>query len=173
MKTYLSSKIKAAGKIVAIEAVDAVTSRLILEGDEAVQKPTSWVKEKGAQVGGYFVQYPGSDNYQSFEPAKSFENSHVLISSGMTFGQAFEMTAHGMTIARAGWNGKNQFVYRISATDLQSGLKYGFGEYQGEPAFVTVLCLKNAQNQLVVGWLPSSGDLFANDWQAFPATAGL
>lgn len=83
----------------------------------------------------------------------------------MNFGQAFEDVKAGKEAYRRGWNGKNQFIYRLKGQDLQQGLKYGYGEYEGEPTFVDTLVLKNAQNLLVVGWVPSLGDLFAEDWE--------
>lgn len=50
----------------------------------------------------------------------------------LDFGEAIKAVKEGKQIARKGWNGKNQFVYLIKGTDLQRGLKYGYGEYEGE-----------------------------------------
>lgn len=83
----------------------------------------------------------------------------------MNFGFALEAVKNGKSIHRKGWNGKNQFVYRLKGTDLQNCLGYGYGEYEFEPTFTSTLVLKNAQNLLVVGWVPSMGDLFAEDWE--------
>ena len=47
---------------------------------------------------------------------------------------------------------------------LASALGYGFGEYVGEPTFNDTLLLKNSQNRLAT-WVPSIGDLMAEDWQ--------
>ena len=82
----------------------------------------------------------------------------------MNFGEALEKVKAGHTIARTGWNGKGQFVYLISARDLQVGLKYGYGEYEGEPVFTDTLAIKTTHNQIQVGWLASQSDMLADDW---------
>lgn len=83
----------------------------------------------------------------------------------MNFGQAIEALKEGKSIHREGWNGKNMFLYLITGTNLQNALKYGYGEYEFEPTFVDTICMKTAQNTLVVGWLPSQVDILAEDWQ--------
>ena len=82
----------------------------------------------------------------------------------MNFGAALEAVLNGEAIARKGWNGAGQFVYLISARDLQVGLEYGYGEYEGEPVFTDVLAIRTAHNQIQVGWLASQSDMLANDW---------
>ena len=47
----------------------------------------------------------------------------------MNFGDALAAVKDGHAVARKGWNGTGQFVYLISARDLQVGLKYGYGAY--------------------------------------------
>lgn len=43
-------------------------------------------------------------------------------------------------ITRKAW--KNQFLYYMRGTELSTGLKYGYGEYENEPKFIDVLVLK-------------------------------
>ena len=83
----------------------------------------------------------------------------------MNFGEALEKVKAGYAISRAGWNGKGQFVYLISARDLQVGLEYGYGEYEGEPVFTDTLAIKTTHNQIQVGWLASQSDMLADDWR--------
>ena len=83
----------------------------------------------------------------------------------MNFGEALEKVKAGYAISRTGWNGKGQFVYLISARDLQVGLKYGYGEYEGEPVFTETLAIRTTNNQIQVGWLASQSDMLANDWR--------
>ncbi len=83
----------------------------------------------------------------------------------MNFGEAIEALKEGKSVLRSGWNGKNMFLYLIKGTDLQTGLKYAYGEYEGEPTFVDTICMKTAQNALVVGWLASQTDMLATDWE--------
>jgi hypothetical protein len=83
----------------------------------------------------------------------------------MKFGEALEAVKAGQLIKRTGWNGKNQFVYLLKGNDISKSFGYGYGEYEFEPTFTSTLVLKNAQNLLVIGWVPSMGDLFAEDWE--------
>ena len=83
----------------------------------------------------------------------------------MNFGEALEKVKAGHTISRAGWNGKGQYVYLISARDLQVGFMYGYGEYEGEPVFTDTLAIKTTHNQIQVGWLASQSDMLADDWR--------
>ena len=83
----------------------------------------------------------------------------------MNFGEALEKVKAGYAISRTGWNGKGQFVYLISARDLQVGLQYGYGEYEGEPVFTDTLAIRTTHNQIQVGWLASQSDMLADDWR--------
>ena len=83
----------------------------------------------------------------------------------MNFGEALEKVKAGYAISRTGWNGKGQFVYLISAMDLQVGLRYGYGEYEGEPVFTDTLAIRTTHNQIQVGWLASQSDMLADDWR--------
>lgn len=83
----------------------------------------------------------------------------------MNFGKALEQVKLGKSIKRKGWNGKNQFVYLIKGTELQSALRYGYGEYANEPMFTDVLAIKTTSDQIQVGWLASQSDMLSNDWE--------
>lgn len=71
----------------------------------------------------------------------------------MNFSDALVKIKTGERLRRAGWNGKGQFVY------LAVGVAH-FGEQ-----FQPFLILHNAQGQRQPGWLPSMGDLLAEDWE--------
>lgn len=86
----------------------------------------------------------------------------------MNFGQALEAVKNGSRIARSGWNGAGQWVIKIPGEHLAKSAGYGFGECMGEFTFAGVLALKNAQNIMQPGWVPSQGDLFAEDWVIVP-----
>lgn len=83
----------------------------------------------------------------------------------MNFGQAIEALKEGKKVARKGWNGKGQFVYLITGEQLQRGLQYGYGEYEGEPTIVDVLAIKTTSNHIQIGWLASQADMLSNDWE--------
>lgn len=81
----------------------------------------------------------------------------------MVFGEALEIVKTGSkSIRRAGWNGKGQHVY----LEEHLGFTIGDGVYKGQHrAYLPVLILFNSQQQHQPGWLPSMGDLMANDWE--------
>jgi hypothetical protein len=67
---------------------------------------------------GYLVEYldggkPNTDRfdgYVSWSPKEVFENAYRPV-SGLSFGLAMEALKQGKSLQRAGWNGKDQFVY--------------------------------------------------------------
>lgn len=91
----------------------------------------------------------------------------------MNFGQALEALKEGKKVSRSGWNGKGQFVlkaggYIVAKDKLRPGthITSEFLESRGVDAMEIVphLDLWNAQNKYVSGWVPSQGDMFAEDW---------
>ncbi len=81
------------------------------------------------------------------------------------FGIAIMHIKDGKRVCRAGWNGKDQFVFLIKGTSLQNVLQYGYGEYVGEPTIVDVLAIKTTKNEIQIGWLASQTDMLSQDWQ--------
>lgn len=81
----------------------------------------------------------------------------------MRFSEALEKVLSGSSmIRRAGWNGKGQHVY------LEDSLSYTIqeGVFKGtRREYQPVLVLFNTAQQHQPGWLPSMGDLLANDWE--------
>lgn len=121
---------------------------------------------------GYLVEYMdgGKPNhaahtgYISWSPKEQFDNAYRLV-AGMSFSQALEAIKAGKSVTRLDWNGKDQFVYLLPGEQLAKATGYGFGEYIGEPTFTATLVLRNAQGNLVCGWVPSIGDLMADTWE--------
>lgn len=71
------------------------------------------------------------------------------------FADALMGAMDGKRITRAGWNAGGQYV----AAQIPD---------KGSKMSRPYLYLKNAQNDFVP-WVPSQGDLFANDWAILPA----
>lgn len=130
--------------------------------------------EDGADDG-YLVEYvdggkandPRHAGYISWSPKDVFERPYRA-SHDMTFGQALEALKVGQRVSREGWNGKGQFVYLVTGESLQNTLKYGYGEYVGEPTIQSALAIKTTANQIQVGWLASQTDMLAEDWEILP-----
>ena len=110
---------------------------------------------------GYKVVYP--DGYESWSPKDVFEAAYRE-TSGMSFGLAIEAAKMGKKIARAGWNGKNQYV------ELGHDFSY---TAPGDIPVRPVQHLDIGSQALVfvgtrgrqVGWLASQADMLADDWK--------
>ena len=121
---------------------------------------------------GYLVEYldggkPNTDRfngYVSWSPKDVFDKAYRPV-VGLSFGLAVEALKSGKRVTRAGWNGKGQYVILIPGDHLARSAGYGFGEAIGEFSFGSVMALKNAQNIMQPGWVPSQGDVLADDWK--------
>lgn len=89
----------------------------------------------------------------------------------MNFGDALEIVKNGGLVARKGWNGENMFIFMgfprvevnsktsFSKVEIVDAFKVFGCAYQGP-----TICMKTAQDTIVVGWLASQTDMLANDW---------
>ena len=81
----------------------------------------------------------------------------------MSFGLAIEAVKKGLRIARAGWNGKDMYVF------LSDGVEFStmadMSEFANEDVYVSdLLVLRTAQKTLQPGWLATQSDILADDW---------
>ena len=101
----------------------------------------------------------------------SLESKAIPSGAFMSFGEALEALKQGYKLARSGWNGKDQYVVAQALTTTTEASKIWnihnkahaekLGGYIDVAPYFT---LKTAQNTLAMGWIPSTSDLFANDW---------
>ena len=99
------------------------------------------------------------------------EYNHPALIQGVKWQVAQYFAEQGFTILRSGWNGKGMFAtfspgqkalpadrFWIPANKEAAEENGGFMDV--EPYFA----LKTAQKTIQMGWVPSIGDLSANDW---------
>lgn len=98
------------------------------------------------------------------------------MSTHLKFGSALSALMNGNRIARAGWNGKNMFLF------LNPG-SHDFGDDDAVPSFVEGIPaelfnkgdtgtgtrlpninMRTASGSTVTGWLASQTDMLASDW---------
>jgi Protein of unknown function (DUF2829). len=114
---------------------------------------------------GYYVVY--EDGYESWSPKDVFEKAYRVCDE-MTFGLATEAVKKGQKITRKSWNGKGMFVV------YQKGYPQGIlcnkqtAEAWGLNEGDLFICNPYLQIKQVDGshsmWVPSIGDVLAEDW---------
>ena len=109
---------------------------------------------------GYKVLYP--DGYESWSQKDVFEAAYRA-TDGMSFGLAIEAAKMGKKIARAGWNGKNQYVELASCISYKNsaGEIVNVGHYAIGNEALAFVGTSGAQ----MGWLASQADMLADDWK--------
>lgn len=114
---------------------------------------------------GYLVMY--SDGYESWSPKKQFEEAYRDC-MGMTFGIALELLKKGCKVAREGWNGKGMFVvYQKGYPDgipcnKQTAEAWSMNEgdlFKCNP-YLQIKQVNGSHSM----WVPSIGDVLAEDW---------
>lgn len=162
MKKYIGTKV--------IHAEPATQGDFRYTKAVAVDPDTA--KHDGDTTPGYMVIY--EDGYVSWSPQDVFEEAYRP-TDGMNFGLATEAMKKGCKVARAGWNGKGQWVVMMPALYLppfncqEPGAKVNdrtakhIGEgtpLDSQPYFA----LFNAQQKWQPGWVPSVLDCLSDDW---------
>ena len=109
---------------------------------------------------GYEVRY--ADGYISWCPKEVFEEAYRM-TDAMNFGLAIEAAKMGKKIARAGWNGKDMYVFLAYEADFVTDADISeFDQLEVEVG--DMLIMKTAQNTFQPGWLASQADMLADDW---------
>lgn len=73
----------------------------------------------------------------------------------MHFGHSLLLCRTGKRIARAGWNGKDMFLFYVDKWNYDSALEYDV---------LPFIAMKTADNK-IVPWLASQTDILATDWE--------
>lgn len=153
-KFYLGSKLMQAWPAVRITTRDGKFE--YAEIGDVVDPNAQKVEE------GYRVQY--DDGYRSWSPKDVFERSYRP-TTGLSFGLAIEAAKMGQKIARAGWNGKGQYVelacciaYLPWTRDRNDAVNINHDDI-GNMAFAFV-----GTRGVQLGWLASQADMLADDW---------
>ena len=85
------------------------------------------------------------------------------------FSRALEEIKSGKKVARAGWNGKNMFVFLVNGSTFKVNRAPLLGIYpEGtEINYCPHIDMRTADGS-IVPWLASQTDLLANDWGIVP-----
>jgi len=109
---------------------------------------------------GYRIEY--ADGYLSWSPKEVFEEAYRQ-TDHMNFGLAIEAVKKGLRVARAGWNGKDMYVFLVESVEFTTMADMSeFGDQDVEVS--DLLVLRTAQKTLQPGWLATQSDILADDW---------
>ena len=131
------------------------------------------IKPATVEEDGYLVEY--KDGYKSWSPKSVFDDAYRKL-VGMDFGKVIEALKSGLAVRRKGWNGKGMFVVKQIPSHIEGGI---IPTMQSLPqsAKDILLSRENAHidytNQMLIinpdgradSWVPSSSDVFAEDWE--------
>ncbi len=122
---------------------------------------TAWQQEKDGTPG-YAVKY--ADGYTSWSPRDVFEEAYQPIDA-MSFGHAIAALKAAQRVARAGWNGKNMFLFLVAGSTFKVNRAPLMGIYPEGTAinYHSHIDMMTAQDY-VVPWLASQADMLADDW---------
>lgn len=84
----------------------------------------------------------------------------------MNFGEALEKAKSGSKITRAGWNGKNLFVFFNPSSDIivSAGRPLAASFPVGTKIHCREYLMMKTVNDEIVPWVASQSDLVETDW---------
>ena len=83
-----------------------------------------------------------------------------------TFGEAIRKLKAGQKVARAGWNGKDQFLFLVKGETLEYNTSANLECLEEkEIHHPDVIAIKTTIGDIQVGWLASQTDMLATDWR--------
>ena len=102
--------------------------------------------------------------------------------SVMKFSEVLNLLEQGSCLTREGWNGKGLFVYKQVPCTIENdkikllssmpeNAKLILGAKGDDLHFVNQMNIVNQQG-IINSWVPSSSDLYADDWKLYDYIAG-
>ena len=122
---------------------------------------------------GYLVEY--KDGYKSWSPKSMFEEAYREVGS-VNFGGAINLLKAGLAVRRKGWNGKGLFIVKQVPSHVTGEI---IPNMQSLPQSAKDILMSRENphidytNQMLIvnpdgradSWVPSSSDVFAEDWE--------
>ena len=131
------------------------------------------IKPATVEEDGYLVEY--KDGYMSWSPKSVFDDAYRKLGE-MDFGKAIEALKSGLAVRRKGWNGKSMFVVKQIPSHIEGCI---IPTMQSLPQSAKNILMSrdgahiDYTNQMLIinldgraeYWVPSSSDVFAEDWE--------
>lgn len=132
-----------------------------------------------AKVGDYIItgahgeQYPCNSEIfkETYEPVEA-NTPEATPNTRLSFGVALQVLKKGGRCARERWNGKGQYIYMTKGSNVtcrylkEDTRKMIINSFDKDDSVEIMprIDMKNAQNQLIIGWAPTQTDMLSNDW---------
>lgn len=131
------------------------------------------IKPATGEEDGYLVEY--KDGYKSWSPKSVFEEAYHEVGL-VNFGDAIVLLKAGLAVRRKGWNGKGLFIVKQVPSHITGDI---IPKMQSLPQIAKDILMKRDNphidytNQMLIinpdgradSWVPSSSDVFAEDWE--------
>ena len=159
MKKYIGTKV-----------VNATPAWLV---DNKVYLKDETVPRSMNRKDGYIVV--SEDGYESWSPKSVFEKAYREVGT-MDFGGAMHCLKAGLAVRRRGWNGKGLFIVKQVPAHITGDI---IPNMQSLPQSAKNILMSRENphidytNQMLIinpdgradSWVPSSSDVFAEDWE--------
>lgn len=140
---------------------------------EAQKVPGRELTQSAIEENGYLVEY--ENGYKSWSPKSVFEKAYREVGS-VNFGGAIDLLKAGLAVRRKGWNGKGLFIVKQVPSHITGDI---IPKMQSLPQIAKDILMKRENphidytNQMLIinpdgradSWVPSSSDVFADDWE--------
>lgn len=131
------------------------------------------LKPATVEEDGYLVEY--KDGYKSWSPKSVFDEAYHEVGL-LTFGGAIILLKAGLAVRRKGWNGKGLFIVKQVPSHITGEI---IPNMQSLPQSAKDILMSRENphidytNQMLIinpdgradSWVPSSSDVFAEDWE--------
>lgn len=122
---------------------------------------------------GYLVEY--KEGYKSWSPKSVFDEAYREV-KGMSFGEVIEALKVGLAVRRKGWNGKGLFVVKKIPAHIEGDIIPKMQSLPQSAKYILMSrenpCIDYTNQMLIINpdgradsWVPSSSDVFAEDWE--------
>ena len=158
MKKYIGTKVIMAEPMTMTEAQKVLSRELT---------------QSNIEEDGYLVEY--ENGYKSWSPKSMFEKAYREVGS-VNFGGAINLLKAGLAVRRKGWNGKGLFIVKQIPSHITGDIIPGMQSLP-QSAKDILMSRENPHidytNQMLIinpdgradSWVPSSSDVFAEDWE--------
>lgn len=132
------------------------------------------IKPAVKESDGYLIEY--DNGYKSWSPKSVFEKTYYEAGDDLDFGCVVALLKSGVAVRRKGWNGKGLFIVKQIPSHIEGDI---IPKMQSLPQIAKNILMKRENphidytNQMLIinpdgradSWVPSSSDVFAEDWE--------